>query len=143
MARKPMAREEFAEYKLYQYCDNSSCTHYNQVGTGNLITHSIRQGQIRCGSCHGKPFSVRKGTMFFHLRTSMDRIVTCLLSLTSGMGMNAVCEVHGVCGVTLRSWLLLASQQVEAFTTYLQKDLVLTEIQIDEFWSYIKKKTKT
>lgn len=138
-----MAREEFAQYKLFQYCDNVACSTYNQVGGTNLITHSIRQGQVRCGSCKGKPFSVRKGTMFFHLRTSMDRIVTCLLSLTGGMGVNATCEVHSVQKTTLGSWLLLASTQVEAFTTYLQQDLQLSEVQIDEFWSYIKKKRKT
>ena len=37
---------------------------------------------------------------------------------------------------------ILASFQVESFTSYLQKDLHLTQIQIDEFWSYIKKKGK-
>ena len=84
MARKRMIEEEFLGYKAFQYCDTVACGHYNEVGARNLITHSIGQGQVRCGSCKGKPFSVRKGTMFFHLRTPMERIVTCLLSLTSG-----------------------------------------------------------
>lgn len=138
-----MIKSEFVSFKAHQYCDNKECSSYGLVGAGNLTTHSIVQGQLRCKSCKGKPFSVRKGTMFFDLRTPLSRIVTCLMQLSSGCGVNAVCRNEEVEGSTLRSWIVLASVQVSAFTKYMQRDMQLSEVQIDEFWSYIKKKTTT
>jgi hypothetical protein len=144
MARKqPMSIEEFNGYKAHQYCDNKLCPDYSIVGSVNLINHSIIQGQLRCSGCKGKPFSVRKGTMFFRLRTPIEKIVRSLLYLASGTGQNAVCRIEGVQGSTLRFWILLASEQVEAFTGYMQQDMHLEQIQIDEFWSFIKKKRES
>ncbi|MEY4926503.1 MAG: hypothetical protein RI894_939 [Bacteroidota bacterium] len=135
-----MEKADFFRFKSHQYCDNPACSSCHIVDGGNLTTHSIIQGQVRCTVCKGKPFSVRKGTMFFDLRTPMAKIVRCLTYLASGTGMNAVCRNEGVDGQSLRSWIVLASEQVTAFTTYMQQDMALGEVQIDEFWSYIKKK---
>ncbi len=143
MGRVNMLKSDFDSFKAHQYCDNAGCSCYLLVGDGNLTTHSLVQGQLRCKSCKGKPFSVRKGTVFFDRRTPIARIVRCLMQLASGCGTNAVCRNEQVDGKTLRSWLVLASSQVSGFTAYMQRDMSLSEVQIDEFWSYIKKKTTT
>jgi hypothetical protein len=141
MGQVNMLKSDFEAFKIHQYCDNPLCGSFGLVNAGNLITHSIIQGQVRCKTCKGKAFSVRKGTMFFDCRTPISRIITCLTYLSSGTGMNAVCRNEKVGGKTLRAWIVLASSQVSAFTAYMQQDMKLGEVQIDEFWSYIKKKT--
>jgi hypothetical protein len=138
-----MEKVDFMAFKAHQYCDNTDCSSYGLVDFGNLTTHSVVKGQVRCKTCKGKPFGVRRGTMFFGLRRSLDKIIMCLTYLASGTGMNAVCRNEGVDGQSLRSWIVLASVQVTAFTAYMQRDMALGEVQIDEFWSYIKKKTIT
>lgn len=134
-----MTKEEFHLFKSHQYCDNPVCVCYGQVGQWNLKINSLPKGQVYCKPC-GSVFSVRRGTMFFGLRTPMDKIVDCLTLLASGMGSNAVCRARNVTGDSLRSWISLAADQVTAFTAYMQKDMHLEQVQIDEFWSFIRKK---
>ena len=40
----------------------------------------------------GKPFAVRRGTMFYGLRTDINKVVDCLCLLAGGMGSNEVCR---------------------------------------------------
>jgi hypothetical protein len=67
----------------------------------------------------------------------------CLGLLASGMGVNAVVRETGTTADSLRSWTVLASEQVEAFSVYMQQNMSLSQVQIDEFWSFIRKKKKT
>ena len=113
---------------------------YGLVGEGNIKTHSLLRGQGYCNSCKGKPFSIRKGTMLFGLRTPVDKVVRVLGLLASGMGQNAVCRQEGVTGDSVRDWIVLASKQVSSFTEHMQRDMRLEQVQIDEFWSFIRKK---
>lgn len=78
--------------------------------------------------------------MFYGLRTPVDKIVKVLRLLCSGMGQNAICRQEDVTGDSVRSWIILASEQVTAFTEYMQRDMHLEQVQIDEFWSFIRKK---
>jgi hypothetical protein len=137
-----LTREEFDSLKSHQYCDNPTCEKYGKVGEGNIKVHSFTRGQGYCSCCKSKPFSIRKGTMFFGLRTPIDKIIEVLLLLSSGMGQNAVCRQVDVTGDSVRSWIILASEQVNAFTEYMQRDMHLEQVQIDEFWSFIRKKRK-
>ena len=85
-------KEEFEVFKTHQYCDNPSCGFHGQVGQGNIKTYRVKGGQIYCNACDNGPFSIRKGTMFFDLRTPMDKIVGTLRLLARGIGQNAVCQ---------------------------------------------------
>jgi hypothetical protein len=135
-----MSDKDFASLKSHQYCDNSSCTHYGQVGAGNLFINSRPHGEIYCNKCDAKPFSVRRGTMFFGLRTPMDKIISVLGLLASGIGVNAICREQAVTADSLRSWIVPAANQVNAFTGYMRQHMHLEQVQIDEFWSFIRKK---
>jgi hypothetical protein len=135
-----LRREDFDALKLHQFCDNSVCAQQGIVGAGNIKTHSFKAGQVYCSHCKSKPFSIRKGTMFFGLRTPIDKIIEVLGLIASGMGQNAVCREKDVTGDSVRAWIILASEQVSAFTHYMQRDMHLDQVQIDEFWSFIRKK---
>jgi hypothetical protein len=135
-----MTISDFEIFKSHQFCDNETCTHYGQVGQGNLRTHSRKSGQIQCNRCNSKPFSVRKGTMFFDLRTPIDKVISVLGLLASGMGVNALCREQKVTADSLRAWVILAANHVDAFSAYMQQDMHLEQVQIDEFWSFIRKK---
>ena len=104
------------------------------------MTHSLLRGQLYCNCCKGKPFSARKGTLPFGLRTPVDKVVRVLSLLASGMGQNAVCRQEDVTGDTVRAWIVLASKQVSAFTEFMQRDMNLDQAQIDEFWSFVREK---
>ena len=78
--------------------------------------------------------------MFFGLRTYMDKIARVLGLLASGIGVNAVCRENDVTADSLRDWILLAANHVNEFSAYLEQDMHLEQVQIDEFWSFIRKK---
>lgn len=137
-----MTNEDFKLFSATQYCDNEKCSCYQVVGGDNLRTKSQKTGQQYCKICKNS-FSVRKGTMFFGLRTPIDKIITVLSLLASGMGSNAVVRQTKVTGDSLRAWLILASEQVDSFTIYMQQNMHMEQLQIDEFWSYVGKKKKT
>ena len=136
----PLTKEEFEVLQSHQYCDNQTCAKYGLVGQGNIKMHSFASGQGYCNCCKSKPFAIRKGTMFFGLRTPMDKIIRVLQLLSSGMGQNAICRQEDVTGDSVRSWIILASEQVSSFTAYMQREMHLEQVQIDEFWSFIRKK---
>lgn len=87
-----MEQKDFDLFKSQQYFDNENCSHYGQVGSGNLRTHSLKRGQVKCNKCNAKLFSVRKGTIFFDLRTPIDKIISVLSLLNSWIGVNALCR---------------------------------------------------
>lgn len=133
---------EFTLFKKHQFCDNPICPCYGAVGDINIRIKTRKNGQLYCNRCDSAPFSVRRGTMFYGLRTSMDKIVSVLGLLASGIGVNAVCREQSVTADSLRAWILLAAQQVDGFTLYMQQNMHLEQVQIDEFWSFIQKKKK-
>jgi hypothetical protein len=135
-----ISEEEFKLFKKHQYCDNPTCRHYGEVGGLNLQIKTRKNGQIYCNGCESAPFSVRRGTMFFGLRTPIDKIISVLGLLASGIGVNSVCREQDVTADSLRKWVVFAANHVEAFTLYMQQNMHLEQIQIDEFWSFIRKK---
>jgi len=134
-----LTSENFDFLLQHQYCDNPHCMCYSLVGKGNIKTHCRRKGQVYCNKCN-RIFSVRKGTMFFGLRTDIEKIIKVLTLLSSGMGMNAVSKAECVTCDSIRDWLVLAARHVSQFSAYMQQNMQLTQVQIDEFWSFVLKK---
>ena len=131
--------QDFELFKSHQYCDNKDCVHFQQVGGTNLKTHSRQQNQIYCNSCKTR-FVVTRGTIFYWRKTSVDKIVSVLRLLAQGMGVNQTCEQEGVTADSIQVWIKQAGEHVEALTDYLQQEMNLDQSQIDEFWSFIRKK---
>lgn len=132
---------EFNRLKENQYCDNPCCIKYNVVGLGNIKTYSKKKNQVYCNCCDNR-WVVTKGTMFFDLRTPIEKVINSLLLLVRGMGVNNACRQAKVCSSTLLNWLVKAANHSNEFTTYMQQNMHLSQIQIDEFWSFIRKKKK-
>lgn len=136
-----LSKEEFDLLKSSQYCDNPSCTCYNKVGIDNIRTNSKSKGQVYCNRCKNI-WVVTKGTMFFGLRTPMDKVIKVLQCLARGMGVNNTCRQENVTADSILEWIIKASKHSNEFTQYMQQEMHLDQVQIDEFWSFIRKKRK-
>jgi hypothetical protein len=137
-----MTNEDFDKLKSHQYCDKENCEKYEVVGGDNLRIKTRKNGQIYCNSCKSAPFSVRRGTMLYCLHTDINIVIDCLLRLSGGVGSNELSRQTGITTDSLRNWTVLASLQMEQFSSYMQANMHLEQVQIDEFWSYVKKKRK-
>ena len=132
---------DFEKYKARQFCDKAECSAFGKIGEGNIRTQSRKNQQVYCNQCDNS-WVITKGTFFYHLKTPVRVVVEVLMLLAEGMGVNAVCRVKGVTADSMRSWLTKASDHVEEIRVYLQEEMHLTQCQIDEFWSFILKKSQ-
>jgi transposase-like protein len=136
-----LSKSEFDLLKSNQYCDNESCECYNQKEVGNIKINSRRKGQVYCNRC-GNRWVLTKGTMFFDLRTPIEKVIKVLLCLSRGMGLNNTCRQEKVTADSALDWILKAAKHSNEFTLYMQQEMHLEQVQIDEFWFFIRKKRK-
>ena len=138
-----LSQEDFDLLKSSQYCDDPSCSHYQLVGAGNLKIYCRKYNQVYCnGSCAGRPFVVTKGTIFYGLKTPLKKVVETLSLLVRGIGLNNTCAEQEVSADSVLAWIVKVGNHVNELTTYMQHEMQLDQVQIDEFWSYVLKKRK-
>lgn len=117
-------------------CPNRACTTPHVVKNGHL---NGRQ-RYHCRGC-GRWFGVTEGTPLYRLRTDPREIALALNVLVHHGSLRAAEEITGHKYETIRRWAVLAVEQADLMTDVLVHDLSLTTVEIDEFWSFIKKKT--
>jgi IS1 family transposase/transposase-like protein len=110
------------------------------VGNGTYTTvHGEKRQMYLCQVC-GKPFSETAGTPFFGLKTPMKTVCIALNELAEGLGVRAVARIHGVEPDTVLDWLRKAGQHCEWISEYMMQELKLSQVQLDELWTFVRKK---
>lgn len=126
-------------------CPNDSCSDIGKTGRGNVIgngTYQTKSGKVRkyiCKSC-GKVFCDRTNTAFFDLRTKDEKILIALRMIIKGISIRSSAEILGVKRDTVRGWLSKAAEHSEEVNKVLLKDLNLSRVELDELWTFVKKK---
>ena len=131
---------DFDKYKAQQFCDNPACQYYAQTDKDNIRTHSRQHHQVYCNACKNI-WVITTGTFFYNLKAPVALILEVLQLLSEGMGLRAVCRTKGVTPDAVGDWIFKAAKHMHEVTLYLERDMHLTQCQIDEFWSYILKKS--
>ena len=137
-----LSKEDFKLLKSKQFCDNASCSSYHQLDADNIRTNSSSKGQVYCKICKNM-WVLTKGTMFYGLKTPMEKIINVLLLLVRGMGLRNTCRQEKVTTDSAVSWVERAAIHSNEFTEYMQNQMHIEQVQIDEFWSFIRKKRKS
>jgi len=129
-------------------CPNRKWKHQGKKGLGNVVSNGTYQtrstGKARlflCRTC-GKAFSSRTGTAFFDLRSPKKRILMGLRLLAEGLGLRGTSRVLEIKLDTIRKWLAVAALHCEQVSNMLLRDLKLSQVQVDELWTSVKKNTE-
>lgn len=127
------------------WCWNDQCSDYGKKGKDNLSVHD-RIGKekhllLKCKTC-GKTFSEWRGTCFFGLRTPRHEVIRVLALIPEKGGIRAVSRATGHTTTSVTRWIKVAGKHAREVNEYFLRDLNLTQVQIDEIWSYIKKRQK-
>jgi len=130
---------DFEKYKEIQFCDNPKCQCFNQIGQGNIKIQSRTHNKVYCNKCNNT-WVITKGTMFFNLRKPITTVLQAISLAASGMSLRSTAKQCGVTTDSIDEWIVLAGNHLEEITNYLQQGMHFEQAQIDEFWSYIKKK---
>ena len=107
--------------------------------------HTVRNGRTRgrqrwvCAGCDHS-FGPTTGTPLYRLKTPPAEVARALLVVLRRGSLLAAEEVTGHKYETIGRWLRRAAAQAEALTDALVHDLQLTEVEVDEFWSFVHQK---
>ena len=135
----------------HKCCPGEECLAYGRfgddpihdiVGNGTYPTKLGEKRQMyKCNVC-GQPFSETAGTIFFGLKTPTKTVCTALQELAEGLGVRAVARIHGVKPDTVLEWLKKAGQHCQALSECMLRDLKMTQVQLDELWTFVHKKER-
>jgi transposase-like protein len=106
---------------------------------GNICTLSQKNNQVYCNGCKSR-WVLTKDTFFYGLWSDKSLVISVLKDLSEGKGQRAIERTSGVGLTTRKRWLLPAAEHVLPINEYLEKQMHLDRVQIDEFWSFILKK---
>jgi transposase-like protein len=119
-------------------CPTPTCQQPHVVRNGTLSGHQ----RYQCLAC-GAWFGETQGTPLYRLRTPVDEIAQALLIVMRRGSLRTAEEVTGHKYETIGHWLQLAAQHAEALTAVLAHDLHLSTVEIDEFWSFVRRRVNT
>lgn len=117
-------------------CPNPQCSQSRVVRNGS---HRGRQRYV-CRTCRTY-FGQTQGTPMYGLKTPAGEVARALLILMRRGSLRGAEEITGHKYETIGGWLRRAAAHAEALTQVLANDLHLSEVEIDEFWSFVQKKT--
>jgi IS1 family transposase len=111
---------------------------------GNIRANGHPNGgrwrQLECTVCH-KTFLKTINTIFYRKQASAETIWQVLTSLAEGVGMRKTARIFGLDPNTVQTWLRQAAEHMEAVSHYLIHDLHLTQVQVDELWALLGKRS--
>lgn len=111
------------------------CGSESTVRTG----HTRGRQRWRCAGCR-RTFGPTTGTAMYRLKTPPAEVAQALRVVLRRGSLLAAEDVTGHKYETVGRWLRQAAAHAEALTTALVTDLHLTEVEVDEFWSFVKRK---
>ena len=111
-----------------------------RCGATHVIRNGSKDGRPRwvCRGCQ-RSFGPTLGTPMYRLHTPPTEVARALLVVMRRGSLSAAEEVTGHKYETIGRWLRAAAQHAEAITEELVHDLHLSEVEVDAFWSFVKK----
>ena len=130
-----MNQPERKEQTSLPHCPNPNCSQSRVVRNGS------HRGKPRyhCRSCKTY-FGDTQGTPMYGLKTPAAEVAQALLIVMRRGSLRAAEEITGHKYETISVWLKRAAAHAEALTQVLASDLHLSQVEIDEFWSFVQKK---
>ena len=130
--------------KLDIQCPNKHCKTFNKIGLRNII----RKGQQRngtqryqCTDCK-RTFARTINTPFFHRHLSKKEIIHICKLLSEKTSFRAIARITNHHLDTIRAIASAIAEHCKKFNEYFITELNLTPIEVDEMWSFVKKKKK-
>lgn len=121
-----------------QWCDQRYCPDFRKTGAHNIRIYSHAERRYYCTTCH-HTFSADTGTFFETLRTDRHLLRDAVALLVERRSLRAIGRIKRCKPDTVLHWLDLAGQHAAAVSQHLIRDLHLTQAQIDELWTFVKK----
>jgi len=126
-------------------CPNKDCDDYGKIDNENVIgngTYKTKNGPVHkfiCRTC-SKSFTSRANTILHDLKTDEKTVFLALKMILKGMNLRSTAEILEVKLDTVRRWLKIAAEHSEEVNKVLMKNLDVDKVELDELWTFVKKK---
>lgn len=127
--------------KLDVYCPNSKCKCYKKKGLRNIIRHGKKLNgtqNYKCTEC-GRQFVRTIFTPFYKKHIQAKEAKQICKVLVEKNGIRATGRITGHHKNTISSFVETIGLHCKEVNEILTKDIDLSDIEIDEFWTFIKK----
>ena len=131
--------------ELGQYfCPNEQCKDYGIRSQGNIAVRG-KYGKdksrelLYCRIC-GKRFAATQASALFGLHLPAKTIQQIIHHAAEGVGVRATARLLGLDKDTVNRVILRAGEHCAHVLSGLLISLKLTEVQLDELWTFIKKR---
>ena len=115
------------------FCPTIDCPARGQRGQGNISVHSDIEQRCYCNVCE-KTFSIRKGTIFYRLKSDPVQVMLVITLLAYGCPLQAIVADFGFDERTVKSWWQRAGEHCQQVHEHLVEgsQLDLEQVQADE-----------
>ncbi len=124
------------------HCRNTRCARCGKIGSASALQlHGSDRGEVRfrCAAC-GYKMSARAGTAYAGIRTDVTQYALGAKLRAEGLGVRATARILEVDKDTVNRWLGYLGTHGAEVMAYHFRHLHLTECQLDELWTFVKKK---
>jgi len=126
------------------FCPNEQCKDYGLRGQGNIGLRG-KYGKdndrdlLYCRTC-GKRFAATRDSALFGLHISAETVRQIIHHAAEGVGVRATARLLDLDKDTVNRVILRAGEHCANVLSGLLASLELTETQLDELWTFVKKK---
>jgi len=127
------------------FCSNKNCPDYNKIGADNIIRrgHNKKGKQMfMCKTC-GVRFVETKGTVFYNRHLSEEDIILICKLLVEKNSIRAIERITEHHRDTIGNLISDLAAHCREVTEFLIRNVGLSEVEVDEMWSFIKKSKRT
>jgi transposase-like protein len=121
-----------------RWCDNTTCPDFGKVGAGNLKAFSYVERRYYCATCR-RTSSADQHTFFETIRSPRASVLEALALLSERNSLRAVARLTHHSPNRVLHWLALAGRHSGTVGSATIRDLSLTQVQIDELWTFVKR----
>lgn len=126
------------------FCPNEQCKDYGLRNQGNIAFRGKygkdnNRDLLYCRTC-GKRFAATRATAMFGLHLSADTIRQIIHHAAEGVGVRATARLLEMDKDTVNRVILRAGEHCTNVLSSLLASLGLTEAQLDELWTFVKKR---
>ena len=125
------------------FCPNPKCNDLGIRGLGNITT-STRYGKnrthlLRCKTCNQR-FSENRNTIFMHSNYGKETIQRIILAIAESNSIRGTSRILSLDKDAVNRIVLKAGEHCKEILENLIRDLCLNECQLDELWTFVKKR---
>ena len=126
------------------FCPNKQCKDYGLRGQGNIgirgkYGKDKNRDLLHCRTC-GKRFAATRASALFGMHLPAETIRQIIHHAAEGVGVRATARLLGLDKDTVNRVILRAGEHCARVLSSLLKSLELTEAQLDELWTFVKKR---